>query len=80
MRPDGLPDIPLDKDWDEALDKWDELYNKKLRIKGTMEEAFPLWEQEKLPEYENPETRRRHKKSLKWCARCSARPSGMPLS
>lgn len=66
MRPEGLPDIALGKDRDEAIAKWDELYNKKPRIKGTMEEAFSLWEEEKLPEYTNAETRRGYAKSLKW--------------
>jgi hypothetical protein len=66
MRPDGKPDIPLGKDWPDALAKWDELYNKKPRIKGTMEEAFTKWEEEKLPEYTNAETKRGYAKSLKW--------------
>lgn len=66
MRPDGLPDIALGRDRDEALAKWDELYNKKPRIKGTMEEAFSQWEAEVLPSYENAETRRGYTKSLRW--------------
>lgn len=66
MRGEGVPDIPLGRDREEALIKWDELHNNKPRIKGTLEEAFLQWEQEKLPEYENPETRRGYAKSLKW--------------
>jgi hypothetical protein len=66
MRPDGLPDIPLGKDRDDALAKWDELYNKRPRIKGTMEEAFLKWEEEELPGYANLETRKGYTQNLKW--------------
>lgn len=66
MRHDGLPDVPLGKDRDEALAKWEELHLKKPRIRGTMEEAFSKWEAEELPGYDNPETRRGYAKSLKW--------------
>jgi hypothetical protein len=66
MRGEGVPDIPLGKEREEALAKWDEIHNKKPRIKGRMEEAFTQWEAEKLPEYENKETRRGYEKSLKW--------------
>jgi hypothetical protein len=66
MRGEGVPDIPLGKDREEALARWDELHHKKPRIKGTMEEAFSLWEAEKLPDYDNAETRRGYAKSLKW--------------
>lgn len=66
MRGEGVPDIALGRDRDEAIAKWEELHLKKPRIKGTLEEAFLLWEQEKLPEYENTETRRGYAKSLKW--------------
>jgi hypothetical protein len=51
MRPEGKPDIQLGKDWDVAIVRWDELYNKRPRIKGTIEEAFQLFEQDKLPDY-----------------------------
>lgn len=66
MRGEGVPDIPLGRDRDEALAQWDALHNNKPRIKGTMEEAFLQWEQDKLPEYDNKETRRGYAKSLKW--------------
>lgn len=66
MRSEGLPDINLGKERAEALAKWDEIHNKKPRIKGTMEEAFLRFEQEVLPEYGNDETRRGYAKSLKW--------------
>jgi hypothetical protein len=66
MRGEGVPDIPLGKDRQEALAKWDEIHNKKPRIKGRLEEAFHRWEQEKLPEYDNAETRRGYAKGMKW--------------
>lgn len=66
MRPDGLPDIKLGKDRDEALAKWDEIHNYRPRIKGTMEEAFNRFELEELPLYQSNETRKGYSKSLKW--------------
>jgi hypothetical protein len=57
MRPEGKPDIALGKDHGAALAKWDELHNKKPRVKGTIEEAFALWEEHLLPTYANAETR-----------------------
>ena len=65
MRGEGVPDIPLGRDRDEAIAKWDELHNKVPRIKGTLEEAFRMWEEEKLPEYTNEETKRGYRKALK---------------
>jgi len=66
MRGEGLPDIPLGRDRDEALAEWDALYNKRPRIKGTIEEAFAQWESEKLPEYASEETRKGYTKGLRW--------------
>lgn len=66
MRHEGMPDIQLGKDRADALAKWDEIHNKRPRIKGTMEEAFSKFEGEVLPEYDNAETRRGYAKSLKW--------------
>lgn len=66
MRPDGLPDIALGKDYAEALLRWEELHLNKPRVRGTMEEAFARWEKEKLPAYKNDETRRGYTKSLRW--------------
>lgn len=65
-RPDGKPDTPLGSDRDEAIAQWEELHLKKPRIKGKMEEAFLRWEEEKLPEYENKDTRRTYAQNLKW--------------
>lgn len=64
QRPESGPDIPLGTDFDEALKKWDELYNRKPRIAGTLEEAFAAWELEVLPNYK-PETKRGFTKSLR---------------
>lgn len=66
MRPDGLADVPLGKDFDEAVSQWEALHLKRPRIKGTLEEAFTQWEADKLPEYTNAETKRGYAKSLKW--------------
>lgn len=63
-RPEGKPDIPLGNDYAEALKKWDELFNRKPRIKGTLQEAFDRWRAEKLPAY-NPETRRVYTQQLR---------------
>lgn len=65
MRPDGAKDIPLGKDYAIALQKWDELFNKKPRIKGTCEQAFSLWEEQVLPTYGSDETRRGYAKALR---------------
>jgi hypothetical protein len=65
MRGTGEPDIPLGRDRDEALRIWDEIRNKRPRIKGTLEEAFQRWEQESLPGYTNAGTARNYKAHLK---------------
>lgn len=65
MRPEGKSDIPLGTDYDEALKKWDELFNRKPRIAGTLEEAFERWEAEVLPEYASKETKRGYTKNLR---------------
>lgn len=65
MRHEGKPDIPLGKDYDAALVKWDEIHNQKPRVKGTVEEAFAEWEAKVLPTYTNPDTRRMYAKGLR---------------
>jgi len=65
MRSEGVADIPLGKEYDTAIAKWDELHNDKPRIKGTMEEAFRRWEDEKLIEYTSEETRKGYAKNLR---------------
>ena len=64
MRPEGKPDVALGKDYETALARWDELHNQRPRVRGTCEEAFERWEREKLPAYENAETRRSYAKQL----------------
>lgn len=49
MRPDEEKDKPLGSDYQEALKKWDELYNLKPRIIGTLDEAFDKFEKEVIP-------------------------------
>ena len=34
-RPEGLADLPLGKDYDQALARWDEIHNQAPRIAGT---------------------------------------------
>lgn len=65
MRPEGLPDIRLGSDYAEALAKWDELYNKKPRTVGRLQEAFNRWRDELLPRYTSAETRKGYAKNLK---------------
>jgi len=57
MREQGLPDVSLGTNYDDAVKKWDELHNLRPRIVGTIEEAFKRWEQEVLPNYKNKGTR-----------------------
>jgi hypothetical protein len=64
MRGTGSPDIPLGTDYAKALEQWDELYNRKKRIAGTLEEAFLAWERDELPTRQK-ETARGYAKSLK---------------
>jgi integrase len=64
MRGTGEKDIPLGTDYAKALEKWDELFHKKKRIAGTLEEAFLAWEKEELPKRQK-ETARGYAKSLK---------------
>lgn len=64
MRPEGKKDIPLGTDWNRALVLWDELFNKKPRVRGTIEEAFLLFEEEKLPDYVG-ESKAQHIKGLR---------------
>ncbi|WP_291090699.1 integrase [Hydrogenophaga sp.] len=66
MRPGGKPDVPLGKDYAAALVKWDEIHNKKPRIKGTVEEAFAEWEEKVLPSYTNASTKTMYAKGLRW--------------
>lgn len=64
-RKEGLPDLPLGKDFDEAVKVWDEYRNHRPRIRGTLEEAFKRWEEEVLPEKKSPGTRRDYAQNLK---------------
>jgi hypothetical protein len=65
MRGTGEADIPLGKDYAVAVQKWDEIHNAKPRVKGTIEEAFKLFEERKLPDYASAETRRGYTKHLR---------------
>lgn len=65
MRPEGKPDVPLGRDYEEAVKQWRELHEHKPRIAGTLMEAFEGWEKECLPAYENAGTRRTYATNLR---------------
>lgn len=64
MRGTGQADVPLGTDYDGAIKKWDEIYNRKPRIIGTLEEAFEVWERDVLPAYTNRHTKDGYRKQL----------------
>lgn len=45
-RATGEPDVPLGKDYDQAIEKWKEIYHDAPRLIGTLEEAFRKWEKD----------------------------------
>lgn len=64
-RPEGLPDISLGTDYEQALKKWDEIHNRAPRIAGTLQEAFDQWRATVLPTYEKDNTRRGYELNLR---------------
>jgi hypothetical protein len=64
MRTEGKPDIRLGSDHAIAIQKWDEIHNKKRLTIGLVQEAFSRWRERELPKYENGETRRGYAKNL----------------
>lgn len=67
-RPEGLPDVPLGSNFDDARKRWDELHNRAPRVAGTLQEAFDAWKidaAEGLPSYANAETKRGYAKNLR---------------
>ncbi len=65
MRPEGKPDIRLGSDWAIALQKWEDLHQKKPLNRGRLQEAFDGWREEVLPTYENRDTRSGYAKNLR---------------
>lgn len=65
MRPEGKPDVRLGKDFAEAVRQWDELYNRKPRTIGRLQEAFDRWREHELPKYTNRDTRTSYAKNLR---------------
>lgn len=66
-RPEGLPDVPLGRDFDAAVKAWDEIHNRQPRIAGTILEAMEAWEtdeQDGLAAYANKETKRGYRRQL----------------
>ena len=70
-RPEGKPDEPLGRDFDQALKRWREIHERAPRIAGTLMEALERWEAEVLPTYTSPVTRRGYALNLArlkpWC-------------
>lgn len=64
-RAEGEPDIPLGTNFEDAVKRWDEIFNRAPRIIGSLEEAFARWEEEVLPTYKSAETKRGYAKSLR---------------
>lgn len=64
-RIDGEPDTPLGDDFATALKRWDEIHNRAPRIAGTLQEAFSRWAEERLPLYDNKETRKSFARQLR---------------
>lgn len=65
MRPDGKPDVRLGKDYDKAVEQWEQLHNKLPLTAGRLEEAFARFEERELPTYESAETRKGYTKNLR---------------
>lgn len=64
MRPDGKPDIALGTEYDEALEKWRELYEHKPRVKGRIQEAIDRWVEQELPGYPIKKTRQDYARQI----------------
>jgi hypothetical protein len=63
-RPEGLPDLALGRDYEQAIKRWREIHEEAPRIAGTLQEAFARWEAEVLPNHK-PVTRRGYALNLK---------------
>ena len=90
MRPEGKTDIPLGTDHAVALAKWDELYNKKPRMIGRIQEAIVRWREEVLvgtrenpSPYTNAETIKSYTRHLAkieaWCGQMPWHEMTLPL-
>lgn len=64
-RQEGLPDVPLGTDFDEAVRKWTEIATMAPKVVGTLEEAFAAWEIEILENIKSLETKRGYTKNLR---------------
>jgi hypothetical protein len=62
-RPEGLPDVPLGRNYDDALRKWREIHERAPRIAGTLQQAFDQWKMDALPTL-NPVTARGYRQNL----------------
>jgi hypothetical protein len=64
-RPEGLPDVPLGRDYTEALKQWREIHERAPRIAGTIQEGFDRFKKEQLPLYPNKRTRAEYEKHIR---------------
>jgi hypothetical protein len=64
-RPEGLPDLALGTDFEQAVVKWREIHERAPRIAGTLLAAFERWEAEVLPDYDSAVTKRGYALNLK---------------
>ena len=64
-RPEGLPDIPLGKDYELAMALWRELHLRGPMIAGTILQAFERWERDVLPGYTSAVTRKGYALNLR---------------
>lgn len=63
QRPHG-PEISLGSDYATALEKWNELHNKKPLTIGRLQEAINRWREDCLPTYEVAKTRKDYTRHL----------------
>lgn len=64
-RPEGLPDVALGRNYEQALTKWREIHEHAPRIAGTIQEALEAWRRDRLPTYTSEVTRRGYALNLK---------------
>lgn len=64
-RHEGLPELPLGKDFSAAQRAWQDYRENRPKVVGTLKEAFDAWEIEVLPTYANAGTRRTYAQNLK---------------
>jgi hypothetical protein len=83
MRGTGKPDVPLGKDYAEALAGWHKLHNHQPMTIGRVQEAIDRWRDEVLPTYDNAGTKKQYTKNLKtieaWCGKMAWHEITLPM-